>query len=153
MTRSARRETIQHRLGCFGYFGFGGGWEMARRRRRVVTSGGQPVGTSGYCEVCRLRKGCIERHRERAREVFPDAMELLDTIYQELEDFSIDAVFHEWKRRTKSTTVPPDVALHFGNMEDGERVARELDPHNRDRGTLTWPLEVLEPLQEATDDA
>lgn len=157
--KRAKRETIQDRLGCFGYFGFGGGWEMARRRRRVAHKGGQPVGGSSYCNACRIRIACVERHKERARELFPDAMALYDQIEAELEDFPESYLVTEWRRRTKSEAPPPPVAVATGNMRDGALVARELNPEKREEASLTWPLVQLFPidppedLEEATDDA
>ena len=138
---SGRRKKIHERLGCFGYFGFGGGWEHARRVKRLRGA----AGSSHYCNVCPVRAGCWQRHRQRCAALFPAAMELWNEILERNGDRSGPS-FAEWRELTKGDTATPDLAVNGGNIEDGHRVAYGKAPLDRDRGTLLWPLERLEVL-------
>ncbi len=130
---------IHERLGCFGYFGFGGGWERARRVKRLRSA----AGTSHFCNVCPVRAGCWKRHLERCRELFPAAMEMWDEILDRNGDNGA-AAMAEWCKRLDRDTATPDLAVNGGNMEDGCRVARGQDPIDRGPRSVSWPLEPLE---------
>ncbi len=129
---------IHERLGCFGYFGFGGGWEHARRLKRLRHA----AGSAHFCNVCPVRAECWKRHRERCLELFPAAMALWNEIRDRHEDYGARRV--AWRELSKSDSTTPDLVVNGANIEDGQRVATGLEPKDRARGTLSWPLERLE---------
>lgn len=142
-------ERIHERLGCFGYFGFGGGWEYARRSRRAKKAKRDP-GREHFCNVCPVRMGCWKRHRQRAAELFPAAWELMEEIMAKHPGDAGREILREWSERTYGAT-PPDLALNGGNIEDGMRVGGGGKPKDRGPYTISWPLERLDPTDEAAD--
>lgn len=127
MTARMSWETL---LGCFGYFGFGGGYAAAKE-------GKDQPGYGLYCNVCPLSQGCWQEHRIRARETFPELMGALDELIEAHPGDGQTAVQRFWERFKYA---PPDIAMNGGNVEDGMRVAMGETPKERERATLTWPL-------------
>lgn len=126
MTRTA----WEIELGCFGYFGFGGGYAAVKEDK---TGSGHGL----YCNVCPLAKDCWQEHRRRAVELFPDLMAELEKLLDANPDDggrALGAFYARFK------CASPDIAMNGGNIEDGMAVAIGDKPKDRARGTLTWPL-------------
>lgn len=132
---------IEDRLGCFGYFGFGGGWARARQARRMRN---HPHPAVSYCNVCPRRRDCWARHRERVGKLFPAAWGLMLEIVERHPDDQGNAIIEEWAELTDGA-VPPDFTVNAGNIEDGIEVGSGRTPKDRgERLSLTWPLKPLE---------
>ena len=123
---------IEAHLNCFGYFGFGGGWE-------IVSSGREPDGKLIYCNLCPLKEDCWERHRQRVREFFPDACGEFERMLDECDGDANQAM-----RMYSSaySTVPPDIVVQVGNLEDGSRVDSGAGPADRGPYSITFPFPV-----------
>lgn len=118
-----------HELKCKGYFGFGGGYALAK--------GDKYEDGALYCNVCPVSQTCWESHQDRARKLFPEMMKKLDELAEQgLEGNELMEVWHEF-----TETAPPDIMLNGGNIEDGMRVGHGQPPKDRGPYTLTWPLE------------
>lgn len=126
MTRTA----WEVELGCFGYFGFGGGYAGIKEDKATP-------GYGLYCNVCPLAKDCWQEHRRRAAELFPGLMAEIQKLLDAHPGDGRVAVREFWERFKYA---PPDIAINGGNIEDGMRVAHGEAPKDRERGTLTWPL-------------
>ena len=120
---------IEAQLNCYGYFGFGGGWDMVTNT--------PPRDGALYCNRCPLKEGCWDMHRERARQLFPDASAAFDAILAESDGDGQGAV-----RRYSETyeSVPPDLVVNGGNIQDGSLVASGLPPKDRGPYSLTFPF-------------
>lgn len=134
---------IPKELGCFGYFGFGGGW--------LKTAHPLLAGDEIYCNTCRLAQECWQRHRRRTRGMFPGLMELEDQLMSE--GLKGPAFLKEYGKRLEemghgpaNTHAPPEIFTNVGNIEDGMAVGLGHKPKDRDPYTITWPLIPLEPL-------
>ncbi len=123
---------IEAHLNYFGYFGFGGGWE-------IVNSGRDPDGELIYCNRCPLKDDCWERHQQRVREFFPDASAAFDHMIDECDGDGQLAV-KMYSERYGS--VPPDLVVNVGNIEDGSRVALGVGPVDRGAYSITFPFPV-----------
>jgi len=128
---------LEERLGCFGYFGFGSGYALAKW--------GSPDDTRElYCSrACRRSTRCWDRHRRRAREHFPDLVELAEEIARTHHG---PAYMQEWLARTEQSPdkfVEPFTTMMMGNMEDGTIVANGGQPKPRGSASLVWPLTKL----------
>lgn len=124
---------LEDDLGCFGYFGFGGGYAR-------VKFGVPDDTTELYCsDGCGLRKSCWEAHRQRTRELFPEMTNLAEDVARTHRG---DAYVQEWLRRTEQDAgnfVEPFCSVVAGNIEDGGRVAAGQDPKARGlRYRFTW---------------
>ena len=118
-------------LGCFGYFGFGGGYAAVKEDKARA-------GYGIYCNVCPLAQTCWKEHRRRAKEIFPDLAGAWDQLLDQYPDdkgITAQRLFF-----TRFKCAPPDLVVNGGNLEDGMAVAHGSKPKNRDRATLTWPL-------------
>lgn len=134
---------LEDRLRCFGYFGFGGGYEMAM--------GGNRPGREVYCNrACGEREKCWRRHKDRVREILPGITELADQVAAD--GFVGPAYIFELTRRlgesqgqALDTTKPiePYVLLMSGNIEDGILCGEGHGPKDRGPVTLAWPLHPL----------
>lgn len=125
------RRAWERELGCFGYFGFGGGYA-------AVTEHKDQPGFGLYCNVCPISKECWIEHRARAKEIFPDLMAELERLLAENPGKGNLAAGQFWQR---FQVAPPDIAINGGNIEDGMSIAGGGQPRDRGRATLTWPLE------------
>ncbi len=119
-------------LRCYGYHGFGSGFEMATT--------GPPKGKNLYCSrACPVGQDCWEVHRRRAAGFFPALAAEFNELAETLQG---DAVVREWAARHDGLA-PPEVLVMTGNLEDGARVAQGGVPKDRGEWSLTWPLASL----------
>lgn len=119
-------------LRCYGYHGFGSGFEMASNRRLDRREG-------LYCSrACSVGQACWEVHRRRVLVLFP----AIESEFNKLsETMRGPPLVEEWRRRFG--TAPPAVTVLTGNVEDGARVAKGKRPKDRGDASLTWPLTAL----------
>jgi len=130
--------TLEDRLGCFGYYGFGGGYAMVKWGVADDTRG------AIYCgQGCRRSSKCWDRHRDRVRMMFPDLTQLADEI---AETHRGAAYMTEWLKQSgqsPESLVEPFSSVVMGNMEDGAAVASGGRPKDRGEWSLAWPLSRL----------
>lgn len=135
---------IHDEAACFGYFGFGDGYELSNRR---LTPG--PAAEPGplgvlYCHAaCPHGLACWAAHRGRVRELFPDLMLEMDRLVALHR--AGPAVVQAWWDLYGSG--PPDLVVMAGNLEDGLAVAASGAPKERGAGSLTWPLTPISPKE------
>lgn len=133
------RVSIEQELSCEGYFGFGGGASMARRRSRSWA----PDEPELYCSAgCPLRDSCWDKHRARVTRLVPEAVESFEALVRECGDDGQEAL-HRWVVRTDGL-LDPYSTMMTGNIEDGAAVANGGQPKDRAQFTLSWPLEPIE---------
>jgi len=124
---------IEEQLHCLGYFGFGGGWALARGKR--FKSG------EIYCSSeCPLRAPCWDKHRERVRGMVDACTAEFDALVDAFGGDGRRAVKY-WHAMHKSPD--PYSAVLLGNTQDGGSVASGGKPRDRGEFTLQWPLKVL----------
>ncbi len=130
------RITIPERLGCFGYYGFGTGWEKVRRVRRL-RGALAAFSNGGFCNVCPLRDSCWKRHISRC-----DELEFVlgdePVVSWEPTPESIGACFGE------AEMISPTLRVVISNMDDGALVGLGKTPRDREGASLAWPLLPLE---------
>ena len=127
---------VYDKVKCFGYYGFGGGYDMARQRNQ---GSGPPLGNRPtYCNHCSLNAACWNAHRGRVRTLFPELTAYLDT-WTETGAAYLMRIQTEFSADGKTVT-EPYLNVMMGNMEDGARIANDIPPKDRGNGTLTWPL-------------
>ena len=124
-------------LRCYGYHGFGSGFEMAS------TGPPRSVDTGElYCSRgCPMKNDCWDVHRRRVRTLMPGLMAEMDRLAETVRGPELVKLWWDTYHGA-----PPDVAVMSGNMEDGACVASGGPP--KDRGefcSLTWPLTSLPP--------
>lgn len=132
--------SIEQQLQCFGYFGFGSGYALAKWGVADDTR-------ELYCGRCSQSKECWKRHRVRVHTISPDLAALCEKIGKEnpqSKDF-----IRAWLKATDQSPkhfVEPFSSVMQGNTEDGARIALGDAPKDRGPQTLTWPLEQLTPV-------
>lgn len=130
--------SLEDRLGCFGYYGFGSGYALAKWGTADDDQGAL------YCNRCRRNDRCWIRHRDRVRQLFPDLTALADAIAKIHRG---PAYMTEWVKHTeqsRDSLVEPYTSVLMGNMEDGGAVALGSRPKDRGAGrSLAWPLVPL----------
>lgn len=128
---------LHEQLGCFGYYGFGSGYALAKFGKADDTS-------SLYCNRCPLATACWRAHRARVRAMFPSACELADEIMADLKFKQGGDYMKEWLKRTEQEgggdVVEPYLGVMGGNVHDGGHVALTGAPHDRGTCSLSWPL-------------
>ena len=124
---------IEAHFNCFGYWGCGGGWEIRNSRR-------EPDGRVIYCNRCPLRLDCWQRHRQRVRECFPDASAAFDAILDGSGEGGESGQVAVQRFSELHQSVPPDIVVFKGNIEDGSRVALGIGPKDRGPYTITFPF-------------
>lgn len=134
--------SIEQELSCEGYFGFGGGVSMARRRQNGRRQNGGQDEHELYCSAgCPLRDSCWDKHRARVARLTPDLVEAFEALVRECDDDGQEAV-RRWTAQYDSPD-PYSVVL-LGNIEDGTAVESGEQPKDRAEFTLLWPLEPIE---------
>ena len=129
---------LEQRLRCFGYYGFGSGYALARWGPKDDTAG-------LYCNRCRQAATCWPRHRARVRALMPAAAVLVDEIARTHKGPEVVLEFMRRSGQTDTNHIrEPYTAVMMGNMQDGAQVASGARPAERGDGTLTWPLTPLE---------
>lgn len=170
---TASMPVVEERLGCEGYYGFGGGWAMARgfKAPPEQTNGGpdpapgpgQPI----YCNtMCERSDTCWELHRKRVRRVLPALAIHFEQFAREHEQSDDERhVMAAWAEYLEEHDmggpgqfIEPYTTVMAGNLEDGARVGSGEDPKERGKlGTLSYPLdpigEKLETLEADLSDA
>jgi hypothetical protein len=132
---------LHERLRCFGYFGFGGGYMVAQARQLTDAPGGVL-----YCSRCPVGEACWERHRVRARAMFPEVVEAWDRVDAEGWDDDEARIIRFCELTGQADGRPisePYTSIMAGNMEDGYRVYIGEAPKDRGAGTLHYPLPPL----------
>jgi hypothetical protein len=129
---------LQDQLGCFGYFGFGSGIQLAALPR-ADDQRNQPL----YCNQCPNATECWQRHRTRVKVLLPDLTALADELAEKYRGPAYIQKFAQMTNTPKDAVAEPYLVVMMGNMEDGTRVANSGPPADRGPGTLTWPLESL----------
>jgi len=120
-------QTIEDRLGCEGYFGFGGGWAMVN----VIVKHGNAL----YCNRCPKGQSCWTAHKKRVALLVPGLTAEFERRAQKMQGPElVRAWFDEFKCTDPYTTVMG------GNIEDGILVAMEGKPKDRGENTLPWPF-------------
>jgi hypothetical protein len=128
------KERIEERLGCEGYFGFGGGWALAKGLFAESPR-------SSYCNECPQNEPCWFRHRGRVMFLLPVVTaSFLDLAMQkQMEDPNAGPeIVKAWFEQHHMAD--PFSTVLAGNMEDGARVAAGESPKDRGAFTLPWPL-------------
>jgi hypothetical protein len=135
---------LHEQLGCFGYYGFGTGYALAKFGVADDTR-------SVYCNRCPVRVACWQAHKERVRSILPAACALADEIAM---TFRAPDYIQEWRRRTQQEDtedgklVEPYLGVMGGNTHDGGHVALTGRAHQRGDSTLTWPLKPIPQSEE-----
>lgn len=128
--------SLEQTLGCFGYWGFGGGFEMGEAEK-------EDRGHNGYlyCNKCPAAALCGDRHRTRASEIYGG----MATEYANLlATHDGNALAAQKEFMSKHGCVDPFTLVMSSNIQDGRLVGLGDEPAQRPRGTLTWPLTQLE---------
>jgi hypothetical protein len=133
---------IHEEFGCSGYYGFGNGIDMGRKLKAEANI----VGDEGYCGKCPIKDSCWIKHRERARRVFPDLMQLVDEIVAT--GLLGPAVIREYNRKLdelEPSHAPhhfptPDISIMMGNHEDAMMIVAGGRPKDRGASTIKYPF-------------
>ncbi len=120
---ATRRENmnIEDEIGCIGYFGFGGGVNIARER--VAGSQGGII----YCSFhCKQAGPCWDKHKQRVARLFPELAAEVDRMH---------------RIRMPTEGADPYIMVATGNIEDGIEVGEGRQPINRERATIRYPFD------------
>lgn len=132
----------EERLGCEGYYGFGGGYVSVKMREWLPSSG--PGKQQIYCNTCPLRNECWQKHLDRVRKIFPALTEYFDKFMDEARENDDDRhPMMQWQEHLKEQgeeMVEPYTQIMMGNMEDGMAVAMGGEPKDRGDHTLPYPF-------------
>jgi hypothetical protein len=128
---------LWQRLGCFGYYGFGGGWALAGLPRPDDTN-------ATACGKCEQRGACWIAHKDRVRRVVPDLAAIADDVAKQYKGADYIRVLMARTGQTdRSKLVEPFLSVMMANTADGARVAQGTKPRARGEHTLRWPLEPI----------
>jgi len=136
--------SVHEDAACFGYFGFGAGYELGTHRLTPAQASRIRPDGATYCHAaCPHSAACWEVHRRRVRGLFPDAMADFDrlvVVYGQ-GPAVVEAWWHLYG------CAPPDLSVMAGNLEDGLSVGVGGHPRQRGAGSLTWPLTPVQPRE------
>lgn len=119
-------------LRCLGYFGFGGGYWIAKQAHA-------PKGTPSPCnEVCPATDQCWDLHRDRVRKFFKQWS--FERLMLEARGFKGPALREEMRRRFKGD---PLEFVADANAGDGASVSTDGRPAARGPLSLSWPLRPI----------
>jgi len=125
---SYETEAIETRLNCLGFFGFGGGWALAKG----LTARGETL----YCNRCPLNRECWEKHKARVSALLPALTEEFEKMAAEVLGSELVMRFHE-----KFNTLDPYSRVLGANLADGINIATVGTPIDRGAwATIPWPF-------------
>lgn len=124
--------SLETELNCVGYYGFGGGWKLAKEGN---SHGHQET----YCGSCSLAETCWNKHRDRVRQMVPDLMAEMDARVAAGEQGP--ELVARWFKDFQCAT--PDIAVMAGNIEDGCYAASTGKVKDRKEGTLPYPFLII----------
>lgn len=114
---------IEYELNCIGFFGFGGGYQLATAKRQP----NRPL----YCNNCTLAKACWEMHRDRVRKQVPELAAKIDAMQGD------QKALHAWFTEGKPD---PYIQVTLGNIEDGNLVGSGKSVKDRGLWTIPYPF-------------
>jgi hypothetical protein len=119
-------------LQCVGFYGFGGGWLLARM--------GIPGEMNNlYCNTCPAKKACFDAHKTRVRLLDPDTMAEYDQLASDAAQNGVaseDIVMHV----VEAMGIDPLMMVATGNVEDGFSVGNGGKPEWRGPFTVPYPF-------------
>ena len=131
---------LEQELGCFGYYGFGAGFDWAKGGLTDA-----PVDdTSSYCHRrCPSSTSCYLAHRKRVRRFVPDLARLADGVARHMPGPRYLEVLARAEGRPIARVIEPYRDVMNANAVDGMSVALGRSPAHRGPLSLTWPLVAI----------
>lgn len=122
---------IEAELECLGFWGFGGGYAIAREGQQ-----GQEL----YCSGCPLSQQCWEKHKARTADMYPAMVASFEALAAECAGDS-KRLMSEWWSHVGNAD--PYTVVMGGNVEDGMSVANCGCIVDRGPGTLPLPYPAV----------
>lgn len=130
-------DRLEDRLNCLGYYGVGTGWTLGRNKNQSQT---------GYCDTCRFRAECWDKHRDRVRLLFPDLSREFEAFVEEYKKagkpggVKMLVAWQEYIQQPPDRIQEPFTAVMMGNIEDGLFIYETGKPKERQGSTLPYPF-------------
>jgi hypothetical protein len=121
--------SLNKELNCFGYYGFGGGYNIAKKKQYGLV----------YCNICSQSSECWQKHRERVDQLYPEVTKAFNCLVEQFGGNGQKAE-EEWVKMYQ--TADPYILVFSGNMQDGGAIAAGKKPMERGAATLNYPFIV-----------
>jgi len=128
---------LEDQLGCFGYFGFGAGFDWAKGGLTAVPGDGPAP--ANYClHTCRRAAKCWLAHRRRVQLFVPEAARQSDQVARTRPGPRFLEVLARAQGRALTEAIEPYSAVMTANAVDGMAVATDQPLRYRGPMTLPW---------------